>query len=190
MRWLFLMLLSCSLSGVANASSPESSAPESKSLESSALDSSALDSSELESRSIAQAARTKPVLLFFRSRGCRPCQILESTLSAPKLARTLESSYDFYRIDIYGREPLSLPLSPEPISVKDLRRDLGVFATPTLVFFDTHLEPVFTHQGTLKERELMRALELVRKIPAKLDSLESKSQWVKSQLLDFIHKQQ
>lgn len=140
-------------------------------------------SSALESTNTPAHTSAKKLLLLFSSKSCKPCHTLESNLA--QVAPALESGFSFHSLDIYEKSPILLPLSPAPVSIKALRQELGVIATPTLVAFDDDLSPIFTHQGVLSARELAYLLELLQALPLDLPTKESKSQWIKSRLLAF-----
>lgn len=169
--------------GVALAAKPESRLDSTKVVDSADLTRVAQQSSTPESTNTPAYTSAKKLLLLFGAKSCQPCRTLESNLA--QIAPALESGFALYKLDIYEKSPIMLPLSSTPVSIKALRHEFGVIATPTLVAFDDEFLPIFIYQGVLSVRELAYLLELLQALPPDLLTKDAKSQWVKSQLLAF-----
>lgn len=161
MRW-GLILLACFIIGCKDQASTQ--------VESSTT--LALDSSIVES--------SKPIVLMFYSTSCQPCKVLEQNLAHAKLQHLI-SSFALYPIDIYAKDPITLPFAT-PTSAKSLRQDLHIYATPTLMLFDKHHLVAFKHIGILSVDDLALLLTLIPTLPENLQTQESKQQWLSSHL--------
>lgn len=169
MRWLGIVLVLCFL---ASCDDHKGEKVDSTSLTSlSALESTRLDFDTKDS---------KPIALLFYSATCQPCKILQDNLSHKSL-ENLTSSYAIYPIDLYAKSPITAPFNT-PIDIKSLRKILHIYATPTMVFFDTAHSVVFTHIGVLGVNDLALLFTLLPTLPSTLQTQESKQQWIASHL--------
>lgn len=123
---------------------------------------------------------SKPIILLFHAQGCKPCKSLEANLQHPRL-QSLLSLYALYSIDLYAKSPITAPFAT-PTSIKTLRENLAIYATPTLLIFNADHALSFRHSGVLNPSELDTLLTLIPSLPSELHSLESKQQWLASRL--------
>lgn len=91
----------------------------------------------------------RPLVVFFEQGNCHACDVLHSQpLRDPAINRLIRE-FDNVQLDIHGDTPVITPAGKRT-SAREWARELGIFYTPSLVFFD--------EQG----REIIRVDSVVR----------------------------
>lgn len=80
-------------------------------------------------------AAQRPLMVFFEQGSCHACDVLHGVpLQDPEVRATLEG-FDVVQLNLYGQQPVVTPTG-QRLTAEEWARELGLFYTPTLVFFD------------------------------------------------------
>jgi thioredoxin-related protein len=102
----------------------------------------------------------KPLLVLFEQKECAACDELHSDAFLRTDVAAWLQQYQIAQIDMNSRESVQTP-SGETLLARDWARRMGVFYTPSLVFFDSAGHEVFRVEGYLKSFHLASSLEYV-----------------------------
>lgn len=102
----------------------------------------------------------KPLLVLFEQKECATCDELHGeAFPRPEVAALLKR-FQVAQIDMASREPVQTPTG-ETLPARDWARKIGVFYTPSLVFFDAGGREVFRVEGYLRPFHLASSLDYV-----------------------------
>ena len=108
------------------------------------------------------SARKKgvPLLVLFEQKECAACDELHDDAFARADVAALLKQVQVAQIDVTSRDKLQTP-SGEILSARDWAKRLGVFYTPSLIFFEPGGREVFRVEGYLRSFHLASSLEYV-----------------------------
>ncbi len=110
---------------------------------------------------LARAKKSaKPLLVLFEQNECAACDELHGDAFVRADIAALLKQYRVAQVDIATRDPVQLP-SGETLPARDWARRIGVFYTPSLVFFNADGREVFRVEGYLRPYHLASSLEYV-----------------------------
>ena len=110
---------------------------------------------------LAAAQKTgKPLLVLFEQKECAACDELHGDAFKRADVAALLKQFQVAQIDLATRDPVQTP-SGQTLAARDWARQIGVFYTPSLVFFDTKGREVFRVEGYLKSFHLASSLDYV-----------------------------
>jgi thioredoxin-related protein len=102
----------------------------------------------------------KPLLVLFEQKECAACDELHTeAFPRPEVSELLRR-FQVAQIDMASNATVQTPAG-EALRARDWARSLGVFYTPTLVFFDAGGREVFRVDGYLRPFHLASALDYV-----------------------------
>lgn len=102
----------------------------------------------------------KPLLVLFEQKECAACDELHGEAFARADVTDLLKQYQVAQVDVASRESVQTP-GGETLSGRDWAHRIGVFYTPSLVFFDAEGREVFRVEGYLRSFHLASSLEYV-----------------------------
>jgi len=105
-------------------------------------------------------AAERPLLVFFERRNCHACDILHSEPLNDESTRNLVRQFESVQLNMWSDHKV---LTPNGIrsTAREWSRKLGIFNTPTLVFFDHNGKEVFRIDSVVKLYRLRGVLEYV-----------------------------
>lgn len=111
---------------------------------------------------LADSARRngKPLIVLFEQKECAACDEMHREAFPRPEVKALLGKFDVARIDMASREPVRTP-GGKTLPGRDWARALGVFYTPSLVFFDAKGTEVFRVEGYLRPFHLGSSLDYV-----------------------------
>ena len=110
---------------------------------------------------LAAAQKTgKPLLVLFEQKECAACDELHEEAFTRSDVAALLKQFQVAQIDMAARESVQTPAG-ETLAARDWARRIGVFYTPSLLFFDAKGREVFRVEGYLKSFHLASSLEYV-----------------------------
>lgn len=77
----------------------------------------------------------RPLALFFEQKDCPDCAVLHRRVLADPEVRALLGHFDVVQLDMWSRQAVP-GLDGQPVTPRDLARDLGVNYAPGIVLFD------------------------------------------------------
>jgi thioredoxin-related protein len=80
-------------------------------------------------------AAEKPLIVFFERKSCHACDILHSQPLRRPAIRDIVRNFETVQLDIESDEPVLTP-GGEQVTAREWADKLGIFYTPTLLFFD------------------------------------------------------
>ncbi len=102
----------------------------------------------------------KPLIVLFEQKECAACDELHWEAFARPEVKALLGRFTVARIDMASREPVQTPTG-ELRPGRDWARSIGVFYTPSLVFFDSRGKEVFRVEGYLRPFHFSASLDYV-----------------------------
>ncbi len=102
----------------------------------------------------------KPLIVLFEQKECAACDELHWEAFARPEVKALLGRFTIARIDMASREPVQTPTG-ELRPGRDWARSIGVFYTPSLVFFDSRGQEVFRIEGYLRPFHFSASLDYV-----------------------------
>ncbi len=105
-------------------------------------------------------AADRPLVVFFERRACHACDILHSEPLDNQNTRRLIHQFEAVQLDMWSDQPVLTPAG-ERLTVKEWARDLGIFSTPTLVFFNEQGKEVFRIDSVVRLYRLQGVLEYI-----------------------------
>jgi thioredoxin-related protein len=105
-------------------------------------------------------AAKMPLLVFFEQGNCHACDVLHSApLQNPELRSMLEK-FETVQLDLNADTPVITPAGKRTTS-KQWAEDLGLFYTPTLIFYDPHGKEIIRVDSVVGFYRLRRVLDYV-----------------------------
>ena len=105
-------------------------------------------------------AADRPLAVFFERRACHACDILHSEPLNNMNTRRLMQQFDAVQLDMWSDQPVLTPAG-ERLTASEWAHKLGIFSTPTLIFFDEHGKEVFRIDSVVRLYRLQGVLEYV-----------------------------
>jgi len=102
----------------------------------------------------------KPLIVLFEQKECAACDEMHLEAFPRPEVKELLTKFDIARIDMAAREVVQTP-DGKTLPGRDWARLLGVFYTPSFVFFDAAGKEVFRIEGYLRPFHLSSSLEYV-----------------------------
>jgi thioredoxin-related protein len=102
----------------------------------------------------------KSLIVLFEQKECAACDELHLEGFPRPEVTALLGKFQVARIDMASREPVQTP-SGETLPARDWARRIGVFYTPSFVFFDRRGQEVFRVEGYLRPFHLASSLDYV-----------------------------
>ncbi len=106
-------------------------------------------------------AADEPLVVFFEQRKCHSCDVLHSEPLQDERVQQLLEGFEVVQLDVDADDPVLTP-DNRATTAKQWARDLGIFFTPTLVFFDEAGKEVIRIDSVVKLYRLRGVLEYVR----------------------------
>lgn len=102
----------------------------------------------------------KPLMVLFEQKECAACDEMHlDAFPRPEVAESLRK-FSVARVDMASRDPLQTP-DGRTLPGRDWARSIGLFYTPSLVFFDKAGREVFRVEGYVRPFHLLSSLEYV-----------------------------
>jgi len=102
----------------------------------------------------------KPMIVLFEQKECAACDEMHLEAFPRPEVKALFGKFDVARVDMASREPVQTP-DGKSLPGRDWARALGVFYTPSFVFFDAKGKEVFRVEGYLRPFHLGSSLDYV-----------------------------
>lgn len=102
----------------------------------------------------------KPMIVLFEQKECAACDEMHREVFPRAEVQGLLGKFDVARIDMGSREPVQTPAG-KMLPGRDWARSIGVFYTPSLVFFDRLGAEVFRVEGYVRLHHLASSLDYV-----------------------------
>jgi len=102
----------------------------------------------------------KPMIVLFEQKECAACDEMHREVFPRSEVPALLGKFDVVRIDMASREPVQTP-DGRTLPGRDWARSIGVFYTPSLVFFDKAGKEAFRVEGYVRFNHLASALDYV-----------------------------
>jgi thioredoxin-related protein len=102
----------------------------------------------------------KPLIVLFEQKECEACDEMHFEAFPRPEVKDLLGKFSIARIDMASREPVQTP-GGKMLPGRDWARSIGVFYTPSLVFFDKAGTEVFRVEGYLRPFHLGSSLDYV-----------------------------
>ncbi|MCB1763519.1 MAG: thioredoxin fold domain-containing protein [Gammaproteobacteria bacterium] len=102
----------------------------------------------------------RPLALFFEQGDCHACNVLHAQpLSEPEIIDLFEQ-FENVQLDMHADTPVITP-GGERLSAKEWARKLGLFYTPSLIFFDHHGKEIIRVDSVVQFYRLRNVLRYV-----------------------------
>ncbi len=102
----------------------------------------------------------KPLIVLFEQKQCAACDEMHLEAFPRPEVKELLGKFDIARIDTASRDPVQTP-DGKTLPGRDWARAIGVFYTPSFVFFDGAGKEVFRVEGYLRPFHLSSSLDYV-----------------------------
>lgn len=102
----------------------------------------------------------RPLVVFFERRNCHACDILHSEPLGDANTRKLIKQFDAVQMDMWSDDIVLTPAGKRT-SARDWAWNLGIYNTPTLVFFDQGGREVFRIDSVVRLYRLQGVLQYV-----------------------------
>lgn len=102
----------------------------------------------------------KPLVVFFEQQSCHACDILHSEPLSDPITQLLLDDFEVVQLDMWSKSPLITP-SGKSMLASDWAKQLGLFYSPSLVFFDEQGTHVITVSSVIRVYRLRGVLEYV-----------------------------
>jgi thioredoxin-related protein len=102
----------------------------------------------------------QPLIVLFEQKECAACDEMHLEGFPRPEVKELLGKFDVARIDMASREPVQTP-DGRTLPGRDWARSIGVFYTPSFVFFDAKGKEVFRVEGYLRPFHLGSSLDYV-----------------------------
>ncbi len=102
----------------------------------------------------------RPLAVFFERHECHACDILHSEPLADAKTRQKLKQFDVVQLDMWSDQPVLTP-DGRRMSAEDWAWQLGIFYSPTLVFFDEAGKEVFRIDSVVRLYRLQGVLDYV-----------------------------
>jgi thioredoxin-related protein len=102
----------------------------------------------------------RPLVVFFEQGNCHACDVLHGQpLREPAINRLIRK-FDNVQLDIRAETPVITPAG-EPTTAKQWAKDLGIFYTPSLVFFDEKGKEIIRVDSVVRFYRLRNVLNYI-----------------------------
>jgi thioredoxin-related protein len=105
-------------------------------------------------------AADRPLVVFFEQRDCHACDILHTGPLAEERTLELIDGFDVVQLDMWSDAPVLTP-DGRRLTASQWARSLGIFYSPTLVFFDEHGREIIRVDSVVRLYRLQGVLEYV-----------------------------
>ena len=105
-------------------------------------------------------AADRPLVVFFERHECHACDILHSDPLEDEQTRRLLEEYEAVQLDMWSDQRLITPAGKRS-TANEWARELEIFNSPTLVFFDKRGQEVFRIDSVVRLYRLRGVLEYV-----------------------------
>lgn len=102
----------------------------------------------------------RPLVVFFERRNCHACDILHSEPLEDENTRKLIKQFEAVQLDMWSKKRVLTPTG-QRTTAQQWAEELGIFNTPTLVFFDIRGKEVFRIDSVVRLYRLQGVLEYV-----------------------------
>ncbi len=106
-------------------------------------------------------AASKPLALFFEESQCHACDVLHSNALTDEEVLKLMEGFDSAQLDIQQTDPVLTPRG-QRTTAKEWARELGLFYSPTIIFFDVHGDEIIRVDSVIGFRRMRGVLSYVR----------------------------
>ncbi len=103
---------------------------------------------------------SKPLIVFFERRNCHACDILHSQPVGDPEAQQLIDGFQVVQLDMWSDTPVWTP-DNQRLSAREWAEKLGIFYSPTLVFFDESGQEVIRIDSVVRIYRLKGVLQYV-----------------------------
>jgi len=108
----------------------------------------------------SKVSATAPLVVFFEQGNCHACDVLHSAPLQNEELRALLGRFEVVQLDVTSDTPVITPTGERTTS-KEWAESLGLFYTPTLLFFDTHGNAIMRVDSVVGFYRLRKVLEYV-----------------------------
>lgn len=108
----------------------------------------------------SRIAGQRPLAVFFEQGDCHACDILHSGPLQNEVIQGQLALFDSVQLNIWGDTRLITP-DGERTTAKDWAKALGLFYTPTLIFFDTHGKEIIRVDSVIHFYRLRSVLDYI-----------------------------
>lgn len=102
----------------------------------------------------------RPMIVLFEQKECAACDEMHLEAFPRPEVKELLGKFDVARVDMASREPVQTP-DGKTLAGRDWARGIGVFYTPSFVFFDRAGKETFRVEGYLRPFHLGSSLEYI-----------------------------
>jgi len=102
----------------------------------------------------------RPLVVFFERHNCHACDILHSEPLDDETTRSLLKQFEAVQLDMWSDQKVLTPAGKRS-TAREWSRELGIFNTPTLVFFDRDGKEVFRIDSVVRLYRLRGVLEYI-----------------------------
>ncbi len=102
----------------------------------------------------------RPLAVFFEQGNCHACDVLHSgPLKNPEILKRLEG-FETVQLDLWGKTPVITP-GGERMSEREWGERLGLFYTPTIIFYDEQGKEILRVDSVIRFFRLKRVLDYI-----------------------------
>lgn len=107
-----------------------------------------------------RVAASKPLALFFEEGQCHACDVLHSNALTDEEVLKIMQGFDSAQLNINQTTPVLTPRGRRT-TVKEWARELGLFYSPTIIFFDEHGREIIRVDSVIGFRRMRGVLSYV-----------------------------
>lgn len=108
----------------------------------------------------SKIAAQRPLAVFLEQKDCYACDVLHTDPLSKETNRKMLGNMDVVQLDIWKNTPLITPKG-EKITAKEWAKKLGIFYTPTIIFFDEKGNEVLRLDSVVHFYRLQNALNYI-----------------------------
>jgi thioredoxin-related protein len=102
----------------------------------------------------------RPLAVFFEQGDCHACDVLHSQPLGEPAISSLFGQFENVQLDIYADTPVVTPAGKRT-SARNWARDLGLFYTPSILFFDRHGKEIMRVDSVVQFYRLRNVLHYI-----------------------------
>ncbi|MEW8052118.1 MAG: thioredoxin fold domain-containing protein, partial [Candidatus Thiodiazotropha sp.] len=102
----------------------------------------------------------RPLLIYFEQGNCHACDILHGQPLRDPAINKLLRGFDNVQLDIGEKTPVITP-GGEKTTANQWAKDLGLFYTPSLVFFDEHGSEIIRVDSVVRFYRLRKVINFI-----------------------------
>ena len=106
-------------------------------------------------------AASKPLALFFEEGKCHACDVLHSNPLTDEGVLKLLKGFDSAQINIHNATPVMTPQGKRT-TAREGARDLGLFYSPTIIFFSEQGEEIIRVDSVIGFRRMRAVLSYIK----------------------------